>query len=456
MRILTIIFLLAASLPGQSAFPVTQYGNGSAGPTDYVPTLHTEGRFPVLGNSGFQVVSRNLTGQSSGFLWLSSQSANFSLLGLTLYVNPSAGIGIPTLADGLLGKPGDGMTTIPLPVPNDLALAGADIFLQAFSLPDPTQVVLTHTQGLHLQIWSTMSSLLSVLHDRKAYQAFFQGVTPSQADGLGKGIWAANAVAGFSYLRTQYFFCGGESHWMVIVKHDGTGIEFMVIPGDSYRMGDINNSDKFNNKYYAKPVHWAHIEPFLIARTEVSQSQFEAVLFSTPWLGQVFVKIGPNYAANYIDWDNAVAFCAKLGWRLPSESEWEYACRAGTTSDFYYGENIIPTKSLMDQYAWFDYNSHIGGQPGPCQVGQKLSNAFGLCDMHGNVCEWCQDKWYDSLIRIPTNGKPNLSGVSSNRSCRGGCWSFSGEYCASLSRGCRNYPGIALPLNGFRPAKSLR
>ena len=163
-------------------------------------------------------------------------------LDLTLYVDLIFGFGIPTLAQSIPGMPGDLMATIPLPVPNDLALIRANIYLQAISMPYPTQPPsMTHTQGLHLQIWSTMSSLLSVLHDRNAYQAIFQCVTSSQADGLGKGIWAANAVAGFNYLRTQYFSCGGENHWMVIVKHHGTGIEFSLIPSGFYQMGNIHD-----------------------------------------------------------------------------------------------------------------------------------------------------------------------------------------------------------------------
>ena len=122
-----------------------------------------------------------------------------------------------------------------------------------------------------------------------------------------------------------------------------------------------------------------------------------------------------------VSWDEARAYCEWAGGRLPTEAEWEYACRAGTTTEYSFGDDA----ELLEEYAWFDKNS--GGQTQP--VGAKKPNPWGLHDMHGNVWEWCAD-WYDDeyYARSPAEDPPGAAS-GSNRVIRGGGWGYGAGYC---------------------------
>ncbi|MCA9068597.1 MAG: formylglycine-generating enzyme family protein, partial [Planctomycetaceae bacterium] len=138
--------------------------------------------------------------------------------------------------------------------------------------------------------------------------------------------------------------------------------------------------------------------------SEVTQSQWQAVMGTRPWSGKEFVREGKDYPATYISWKDAISFCKKLteverrtrrlpaGWeyRLPTEAPWEYACRAGTTTA--YG---IDDRSSFRNYAWHD--GTVKGEEYAHKVGQKRANAYGLHDMHGNLWEWCQDYYTEAL-----------------------------------------------------------
>ena len=150
-----------------------------------------------------------------------------------------------------------------------------------------------------------------------------------------------------------------------------------------------------------------------------------------------------------VSWDQANRFCRKLSemkegnYRLPTEAEWEYTCRAGSQYRFYFGSD--PTYSQIEQYAWYSENSGSATHP----VGEKKPNSFGLYDMHGNVSEWCGD-WYDtdyyrhSKIVGPQHGK--------SRVLRGGSWFHKARDCRSASRSncepvyIRNYVGFRVVL----------
>ena len=162
---------------------------------------------------------------------------------------------------------------------------------------------------------------------------------------------------------------------------------------------------------------------FYMGQTEVTQGQWKAIMGTEPWKGKEHVKEGENYPASYVSWFQAGEFCKKLSkqeekqgrkYRLPTEAEWEYACRAGSKTAYSFGES---SKSL-DNYAWFNGNSN--GQTHP--VGEKKANVWGLYDMHGNVWEWCGD-WHagDAYARYKTGDlKPPSTG--SSRVVRGGSW----------------------------------
>ena len=231
-------------------------------------------------------------------------------------------------------------------------------------------------------------------------------------------------------------------HWIVIVQHRLTGMEFCLIPGGSFRMGEGYSCEN--------PVHWVRVEPFLLSKTEITQGQFQAVMASEPWKNAYYVKIGPDYAASYIDWYDACSYCARLGLRLPTESEWEYACRAGTTTPYHFTTASGPNR--LDDYAW--YSQNCPNQWHAHQAGQRLPNAFGLHDMYGNVHEWCLDRWHDHYRCAPTNGWVWEQGTANKRVMRGGCWSSYGQDCRSAYRvggeaGLRSSYGI-------RVARSLR
>jgi formylglycine-generating enzyme required for sulfatase activity len=186
-------------------------------------------------------------------------------------------------------------------------------------------------------------------------------------------------------------------------------------------------------------------KPFYMQTTEVTQGQWKAVMGTEPWkeadltLGgrlQTYVKEGPAYAAMYVSWKDAVAYCKKLSeaegktYRLPTEAEWEYACRAGTQTTWSFGNN---EKALGD-YAWYYENTWDIDEKYAHQVGLKKPNAFGLYDMHGNVWEWCHDYWKENYYqKSPTN---DPQGPVSGSSCvlRGGSWYGNSSYTRSAFR----------------------
>jgi formylglycine-generating enzyme required for sulfatase activity len=137
----------------------------------------------------------------------------------------------------------------------------------------------------------------------------------------------------------------------------------------------------------------------------------------------------------FINWTEAKAFVARLNdlekglneYRLPSEAEWEYACRAGSTAAFSSGED----EARLGDAAWFDANA--GGSPHP--VGKKRANAWGLYDMHGNVWEWCEDTWHGTYQGAPTDGSPwSTGGEAAKRVIRGGSWAFGASEARSGAR----------------------
>jgi len=160
-----------------------------------------------------------------------------------------------------------------------------------------------------------------------------------------------------------------------------------------------DSRDRSDSKRKASPESPQHLvkitQPYHISSCEVTQQQYEEVMGARPWEGKPLVREGPNYAASYVTWDDAVAFCRTLSeqeseeYRLPTEAEWEYACRAGTSTTWNFGDD----HEQLDDYAWHEANAYQDGEQYAHRVGRKRPNGWALYDMHGNVWEWCQD-WY--------------------------------------------------------------
>jgi WD40 repeat protein len=200
------------------------------------------------------------------------------------------------------------------------------------------------------------------------------------------------------------------------------GMTFDKIPAGTFMMGSPEGEEGRRNDEHQHKV--TITKPFYMQTTEVTQGQWTEVMETEPWKGKQYVKEGPNYAATYVSWDDAVAFCKQLSaregqtYRLPTEAEWEYACRAGTETAWSFGDD---EKSLGD-YAWYRENADSAGAAYAHQIGLKKPNAFGLYDMHGNVYEWCHDYYGEDYYQQSPQLNPPGPAVGSSRVLRNGSW----------------------------------
>jgi formylglycine-generating enzyme required for sulfatase activity len=165
---------------------------------------------------------------------------------------------------------------------------------------------------------------------------------------------------------------------------------------------------------------------------------------------------GDDRPVERVNWYDAVEFCKRLSkktgreYRLPSEAEWEYACRAGTTTKFYFGETLTPKLARCKANFGMVLITLFSGETTP--VGQFPPNAFGLYDLHGNVWEWCADTWHDNYVGAPTDGSAWTTGGNDNRSpMRGGSWGNNPLNCRSAYRNDYVSGRVNLGINfGFR------
>ena len=188
---------------------------------------------------------------------------------------------------------------------------------------------------------------------------------------------------------------------------NGIKLDMISIPGGKFMMGSPEGEGSNDEK----PQHEVTVQAFYMGKYPITQAQYQEVMGNNP----SHFKGDDQRPVEKVSWDDAVEFCKKLSkqtgkeYRLPTEAEWEYACRAGTATAYYFGENI--TKELANC---------IGS--GTTAVGKYPPNVFGLYDMHGNVWEWCEDNWHDSYKGAPTDGKAWVSEDSNNNVIRGGSW----------------------------------
>ncbi|MFO0819021.1 MAG: SUMF1/EgtB/PvdO family nonheme iron enzyme [Pirellulales bacterium] len=225
-----------------------------------------------------------------------------------------------------------------------------------------------------------------------------------------------------------------------VIVDERTGLTLVAIPPGEFMMGsDQGDPDE-------KPVHRVRLtQCFLMSKYPVTNSQYGRYLEEVSgkihvpeyWSDRRFNQ--PEQPVVGVSWSEALAYCQWAGGRLPTEAEWEYACRAGTTTEYCFGDE----ESELGEYAWYGANSRGQTQP----VGAKRPNTWGLHDMHGNVWEWCAD-WYERYAAGEAVDPPGPK-KGSDRVLRGGCWSDSSRYCRSAYRR-RGSPGYRYADLGFR------
>jgi len=234
--------------------------------------------------------------------------------------------------------------------------------------------------------------------------------------------------------RINFESMGRNEQGYAEYRHRQTGIIFVSVPGGTFVMG--SPEEEVGREENEGPVHEVSLSPFMIGKYEVTQEQWEAVMGNNPSQFK-----GADLPVDTVSWDDIQGFEAATGLGLPSEAQWEYACRAGTTGPYAGTGNL-------DDMGWSRDNS--GGNSHA--VGQKQPNQFGLHDMHGNVWEWCEDVLDNTFYsRKDVPGFDPLSTAGSeSRVFRGGGWYFT----APLSRSAYRNKGdpVRLRTLGFRPA----
>ena len=214
---------------------------------------------------------------------------------------------------------------------------------------------------------------------------------------------------------------------------DDNGLKMKIVwcPPGFVRMGDIDEV----------PVNAFVTRGYWIGKFEVTQAEWKRVMKSEPWNGKQFMKVADDIPVTWVSWDDSLAFCHKLteqerqggrlpaGWEytLPTEAQWERACRARTETVFSFGDDA----AKLGDHAWFRANAIDAGEQYAHPVGQKKPNPWGLYDMHGNVFEWCRDVY---VQKLPGGRDPETIGEGSLRMFRGGSWCVDGSYCRSANR----------------------
>ena len=249
----------------------------------------------------------------------------------------------------------------------------------------------------------------------------------------------------------------GEPGEMITIEIPGlperaTPLDMILIPAGTFTMGSPSGEkDRYSDE---GPQHEVTIsQPFYLGKYEVTQAQWEAVMGNNP----SYFAGKPNNPVEQVSWNDCQAFIEKLNgmglgtFRLPTEAEWEYACRAGTTTRFYWGDD--PNSTEISDYAWWGGNENVPYY-GTKEVALKLPNDWGLFDMSGNVLERCEDDWRGSYAGAPVDGSAWVeSPRGSHRVYRGGSWYYGATYFRSADRGSAS-PGSRSYGIGFRLVRS--
>jgi formylglycine-generating enzyme required for sulfatase activity len=220
-------------------------------------------------------------------------------------------------------------------------------------------------------------------------------------------------------------------------EDNGLKMKLVWIPPGNFRMG--SPKDEKDRQENETQVQVRLTKGFWLGQHEVTQAEWQRVMQNAPWSGKDYGYQNSDYPATCVSWDDVTRFCQKLtvterdagrlpaGWKytLPTEAQWEYACRAGGKSRFSFGDD----ESDLKEYGWFEKNAPAG-EP-PHRVAQKRANPWGLKDMHGNVWEWCRDVY---ALELPGGTDPEVSAGGASRVYRGGSWRSPAGDCRSAGR----------------------
>ncbi|KYC39660.1 peptidase C14 [Scytonema hofmannii PCC 7110] len=242
----------------------------------------------------------------------------------------------------------------------------------------------------------------------------------------------------------------GQAKYFTEDLGNGITLEMLAIPEGHFTMGA--STDEKGSKDDERPQHKVTVQLFFIGKYLVSQEQYKQVMDNNPSGFR-----GAKHPVERVSWKNAVEFCKRLSqktgrtYRLPSEAEWEYVCRAGTKTPFHFGQTIT------DQFANYDAKNTFANEAKgeyreqTTPVGNFQPNAFGLYDMHGNVWEWCGDEWHENYKGSPTDGSAWIGNEYDHqpRVLRGGSWNNLPENCRSADR-LRSLPDCKYNDLGFR------
>jgi len=250
---------------------------------------------------------------------------------------------------------------------------------------------------------------------------------------------------------------------------DNLALKMILIPAGIFQMGSPEG--ELGRRDSEGPQREVNVSAFCMGKYPVTQAQWRFVV-ELPQVDRD-LKANPSrfkgdtHPVEQVSWYDAVEFCARLSaytkrpYRLPSEAEWEYACRAGTTTPFYFGETI--TTEVVNYNGTDDKNGKWSGSYGQGPKGEYRqtttpveefgsANPFGLCDMHGNVLEWCQDHWHSSYEGAPTDGRAWIdkdAEENAARVIRGGSWINNPVNCRSAYR-FNHFPRVTYYFIGFR------
>lgn len=204
---------------------------------------------------------------------------------------------------------------------------------------------------------------------------------------------------------------------VAVAFENAEGIKFVIVPAGEFMMG---SGDDEQGRYEVEgPRHKVVIKkPFYVAIHQVTQGEWKSLMGSTPWEGKHGAKSNPAHVVTWVNWNDATDFCARLAkqdgrsYRLLSEAEWEYSCRAGSTTRYCYGDDLKLEK--LSEYAWWgsmEYHQQPKAEKYVRAPGLKKPNSWGLYDVHGSVWEMCQDVMHKSYEGAPTDGSAWMTGA---------------------------------------------